>query len=319
MFLFDRTPTGWVERDEIVVGISSGLPRALALHGDRLALFEPAGELIWLYEQNAAGVWSVISFVGASGFRSLALADEGLFFVYGGGQVFVYGEDQGFWGYQGELSTSSGPITDALAADAVNDRAVFSTSTGAVVFERDPSSSTGWSELATLGPYAAPAGEVAIWGDTVLVGDTNLLVGDELIDFGAAHLHQEDAGWAKTQTLVANGYSVAYGASVDVGPNHLLALDPGAAEIGEQAQLYRRVSMTGPDAWVLAGQVGTNPVSDTTQVRLGGKQVLVGSPDWSVLAPTGMVQVFELRDVQNLPGSSWVPASSAGAPSLSGR
>jgi len=325
VFVFERFPAGWVEIQQLVSPVAgTELPSSLALHGDRLVVGEEvAGAgLLFVYGANRSGTWSLEAQLDPQILTSYgpAVATTGdTLFAGGGGAVHVFVEDlaqPSGWREEPLLPTPAGAIGFGRVLDAVGDRLIVGSYDAAHVFDRDPLATPGWSEVAYLGPYVGPyglsslAGEVAIFGDTAVVGDPNILSGDGQVDYGAAYVHVEDAGgpgaWGLTQKIYSIGLSNGFGETVDVGPNRLVAMDKGGTKVGGQAQLFERVALPGPDAWKRVGRLSTNQLGQYTEVRLAGKEVLVGSVD-DFLFPTGWVQVFELKDANVFPGFSTVP------------
>ncbi len=110
--------------------------------------------------------------------------------------------------------------------------------TGAVyVFERDPMSAIGWTEIADILPPTPSAGmkfgeSLDVDGDNLVIGAPKDLNSSGGFQIGAAYLFENQSGsWVHQQTVIGNGtLDEEFGAAVALSNDRLLVGAPGAQD-----------------------------------------------------------------------------------------
>ncbi len=226
-----------------------------------------------------------------------------------GGAAFVFVREAGSWVEQAELVMPSREAGDwfGIDVDVDGDTAVVGARNdnggngSAHVFVRTGSS---WSHQASLFPDGTSGtdaffgGEVAIAGDTIVVGASGESTREEVLRGAAYVFARTGTSWSQQAKLIPSDPDrahVSYGESVGIDGDRIVV---GGLN-GDRAYVFERSGATWSETGVLDPPTITNAFGTSSAVS--GDTVVVGDPR----SPTGggvggAIYVFELD------GGSWV-------------
>ena len=224
VYVFDRTPTGWVESARLTPSSPAGeIGFAVALDGDRLVASSRGISTSWVFEFDGTDWNEVAELTGSFG-QSLAVEGDTLMIgdfenndlLELAGAVKVFDRLGGVWTEGQTLypSVAIEPLThfgsslsldgERLVVGAPGSNGVSPGGGGAFVFDRQGGV---WTETAVLFPHEATANgvfgtSVALSGDRILIGASN---SDGVVPgTGAAFLFELVGGvWTQTARLDA--------------------------------------------------------------------------------------------------------------------
>jgi len=255
VYVFDRTPTGWVETQKVLsLNPAAEMGFAVALDGDRFVASSRGLSAEGVFEL-VGGSW--VQVAELTGHFGASLALEGDTLMVGddenndhfdlAGAVQVYDRIGGVW-TEGQTIYSPGPVDfldhfghsmalegDRLAVGAPDNDVAGQNAGAAYVFERQGGT---WVAAATIYPFEATANggfgrSVALSGDRLLVGAS---AADGLIaGSGAAFLFERIGGvWTQSARLDAvegvTGQGLGY--TVAFAGNTLVAGSPNDEDVG---------------------------------------------------------------------------------------
>ncbi len=309
---------------------------ALALDGSTLAVsadsFSTLRGAVYVFER-ANGTWQLTFDVAGTNpgdqlgcrlalqgdtLAACALSDEQ---GADAGSVRIYRRVGGSWQFETTLLTSDGQggdllgtvaldgnriVAGAIGADDANPTNPETNSGAAYVFVR---SGTSWTEEAKLVPSDTSPGDlfgsaVAIEGDTILIGASELDPGGGA-EPGAAYVYQRiGAAWVEQQKLVPSGATAAwrFGFSVGLSGDSALVGAPSGA-LGGAVEVYE---FDGTQ-WVWTEQL-TDPAGECCSqfgrsLELSGDLAVIGAPGST--GPSG--DQVGTAYVFGRPGDRWIP------------